>query len=181
MLTSMPPTQTPCYLLISFRCHLILWKPASLGSIFFSRTALPDGAFRARELAKATRPLTCTHFDPCQSPQFSLHLGLPCHWNCFCHIAQKGRKGYQAARLSTLSKQKYESSHRRIPPLIIAQMSYKSPFPSFNDDCIADQPRQPRRVIFPFPENIGFLWIVRRFLYYPLNEKTMICKTIQIS
>lgn len=83
----MPPTQTPCYLLISFRCHLILWKPASLGGIFFSRTALPDGAFRARKLAKATRPLTCTHFDPCQSPQFSLHLGLPCHWNCFCHIA----------------------------------------------------------------------------------------------
>lgn len=115
--TSMPPAQTPCYLLISFRCHLILWKPASLGGISFSRTALPGGAFRARELAKVARPLTCTHFNPCQSPQFPSIWGCPAIGTVSATSSQTGRKGYQAACLSTLSKQKYKSSHRRIAPL----------------------------------------------------------------
>ena len=38
----------------------------------------PGGANRARGLAKATRPLTCTHFDPASHPRFPLHFGLPC-------------------------------------------------------------------------------------------------------
>lgn len=95
MLTSMPPTQMPCFPGDSFPMppnftvtHISGWHLSFLPSLVIRPVLLGVAAFfRARGLAKATRPLTCTHFDPCQSPQFSLHPGLPCHWNCFRHIA----------------------------------------------------------------------------------------------
>ena len=88
----MPHTRMPCFLRIPFLCHPILQYPLSLGGIFLSRSALPGGVFRARRLAKATRPLTCTHFDPARHPRFPLHFWLHCtacqhSWGYFYQIA----------------------------------------------------------------------------------------------
>ena len=72
-----PPRNFPLFLLIFLSSHLISGKPAPVGGILLSRTALPGGVNRARGLAKATRPLTCTHFNPAIQPRFFSHFGCP--------------------------------------------------------------------------------------------------------
>ena len=74
--------------------------------------------FRARGLAKATRPLTCTHFDPAIHPRFPLHLGLPCTpcqhgWKLFCQIAPNRAEKVSGGLLSTFLKQGHKSPHGR--------------------------------------------------------------------
>ncbi len=81
----MPPNFTVTHISgwhLSFPPSLAI-RPALLGVV---------ALFRARGLAKATRPLTCTHFDPCHSPVFPLHLRLPALpadrvWDFFLQIA----------------------------------------------------------------------------------------------
>ena len=80
----MPPNgrTSPPWWHLSFPPSLAI-RPALLGVV---------ALFRARGLAKATRPLTCTHFNPCHSPVFPLHLRLPALpadrvWDFFLQIA----------------------------------------------------------------------------------------------
>ena len=60
----MPPNFTVTHISgwhLSFPPSLAI-RPALLGVVVL---------FRARGFAKATRPLTCTHFNPCYSPRFA--------------------------------------------------------------------------------------------------------------
>lgn len=62
---------------IFFMCNPILRELVSVGGIFFSRTALPNGVFWSRGLTKATRPLICTHLDPHLSPVYAFYFDCP--------------------------------------------------------------------------------------------------------
>ena len=55
----------------------VLEKQIFPGGRRYSRPALPDGVFRARGLFKATRPLTCTRFDPAISLWKPAVTGFP--------------------------------------------------------------------------------------------------------
>ncbi len=86
LLASLPPTQMPCFLLIPFLRHPVLQKPYLWVTFSFPCTVLQTPSFTGRcgifpggRLAKATRPLTCTYFDPCFSPRFPLLFGCPAH------------------------------------------------------------------------------------------------------
>ena len=65
-----PPEKPPLFLPHFIPSHPILESSHLLGGRRKPRTALPDGVNRARGLRKATRPLTCTQFDPALHPRF---------------------------------------------------------------------------------------------------------------
>lgn len=85
---------------IFFMCNPILRELVSVGGIFFSRTALPNGVFWSRGLTKATRPLICTHLDPHLSPVYAFYFrlsGTPCQhdWGLFCQIITRANKEFR--------------------------------------------------------------------------------------
>lgn len=114
----MPPINLPLFQPSSFSCHPILDKGISVGGIFLSRTALPGGVNRAGGLAKATRPLTCTHFDPWPiAPSSPAILGCPVLpasdvKGCFAKSPQTGAKECRRSVLSTFPQTRAQIATR---------------------------------------------------------------------